>query len=606
MSQRRVSVQAKLLGSSGLLLALTAILTLFSISSLGHVAQLSQDSFSRATEPIAHLALARAKQNEQRALTSNHILESTNAGRAALDKKMKANSAIIDRELTAAKSGFQTGAGQKIYAALMAARANYSKERKAVLGLSSQNRDAEAYAYNQEHVSPVFTALDAAYDEAFSRKVKQANDGNKTIASTKSSSTTLALVLLGLALLIGVTVSYLLSRSIRRNVEAVLDRLGSLRDNCATSLDAALSAMAGGDMTQRIEAVTQPIEKPGNDEIGDVARATNTIREKIVGMIDSYNASRESLSAMIGQVAGTAGTVSSASQQMAATSEEAGRAVGEIANAIGDVAAGSQKQVEGIDDARRLTDDVAQATARSAEDAAAAAQVAEGALRIATEGAAAVTEATEAMASVRSASSEATEAIRALGQKSGQIGGIVATITGIAEQTNLLALNAAIEAARAGDQGRGFAVVAEEVRKLAEESQQAAQSISSLIGEIQAETGRAVEVVEDGATRTAHGAATVEQARDAFDRIGGSVEDVTVRVGQIAAAVQEIAASATQMGHRMGEVAAVAEQASASTEEVSASTEQTSASTQEIAASSEELARTAAGLEELVAQFTLR
>jgi methyl-accepting chemotaxis protein len=606
MSQRRVSVQAKLLGSSGLLLALTAILTLFSISSLGHVAQLSQDSFSRATEPIAHLALARAKQNEQRALTTSHILESTNAGRAALDKKMKANSAIIDRELTAAKSGFQTGTGQKIYAAVMAARANYSKERKAVLGLSSQNRDAEAYTYNQEHVSPVFTALDAAYDEAFSRKVKQANDGNKTIASTKSSSTTLALVLLGLALLIGVTVSYLLSRSIRRNVEAVLDRLGSLRDNCATSLDAALSAMAGGDMTQRIEAVTQPIEKPGNDEIGDVARATNTIREKIVGMIDSYNASRESLSAMIGQVAGTAGTVSSASQQMAATSEEAGRAVGEIANAIGDVAAGSQKQVEGIDDARRLTDDVAQATARSAEDAAAAAQVAEGALRIATEGAAAVTEATEAMSSVRSASSEATEAIRALGQKSGQIGGIVATITGIAEQTNLLALNAAIEAARAGDQGRGFAVVAEEVRKLAEESQQAAQSISSLIGEIQAETGRAVEVVEDGAARTAHGAATVEQARDAFDRIGGSVEDVTVRVGQIAAAVQEIAASATQMGHRMGEVAAVAEQASASTEEVSASTEQTSASTQEIAASSEELARTAAGLEELVAQFTLR
>jgi methyl-accepting chemotaxis protein len=122
-------------------------------------------------------------------------------------------------------------------------------------------------------------------------------------------------------------------------------------------------------------------------------------------------------------------------------------------------------------------------------------------------------QATEEMASVRSASPEATNAIRQLGDKSQEIGGIVDAIGGIAEQTNLLALNAAIEAARAGDQGRGFAVVADEVRKLAEESQQAAASISSLIREIQAETGRAVTVVEDGAARTAQGAATVDTLR---------------------------------------------------------------------------------------------
>src|SRR5437899_1846351 len=72
--------------------------------------------------------------------------------------------------------------------------------------------------------------------------------------------------------------------------------------------------------------------------------------------------------------------------------------------------------------------------------------------------------------------------------RSEQIGGIVATISAIAGQTNLLALNAAIEAARAGEQGRGFAVVAEEVRKLAEEAQAAAEEIGRLIGEIQSET----------------------------------------------------------------------------------------------------------------------
>jgi methyl-accepting chemotaxis protein len=193
------------------------------------------------------------------------------------------------------------------------------------------------------------------------------------------------------------------------------------------------------------------------------------------------------------------------------------------------------------------------------------------------------------MQSVRDSSGAVEAAMTSLAQRSEQIGGIVETITGIAGQTNLLALNAAIEAARAGEQGRGFAVVAEEVRKLAEESQQAAASISELITEIQSETQNAVAVVADGARRSEDGVQVVEQARDAFARIGASVDDVTSRIGQISDA--------------MNEVAAVAEQSSASTEQVSASTEETSASTQEIAASAQELARTAEELETLVGRF---
>src|SRR6185312_928154 len=111
-------------------------------------------------------------------------------------------------------------------------------------------------------------------------------------------------------------------------------------------------------------------------------------------------------------------------------------------------------------------------------------------------------------------------AIQDLSTKSERIGGVVDTITAIAEQTNLLALNAAIEAARAGEQGRGFAVVAEEVRKLAEESQDAAGQISSLIGEIQGQTHQVVDVVAEGGRKTEDGVATVEQARAAFEQIG--------------------------------------------------------------------------------------
>jgi methyl-accepting chemotaxis protein len=389
------------------------------------------------------------------------------------------------------------------------------------------------------------------------------------------------------------------------SLEALTERLESLTGNCLANLQSAMQAMNDGDLTITVTPQTTPIDTQEGQNIGQLATVFNDLLENTQSAVGAYNAMRSKISTMLGEISLSSESLSAASTQMASTSEEAGRAIGEIAHAVSSVASGAEQQVREVDGVRRVTDELAEASRVSAETADETAAAAEEARGLARDGVAAAEEASVAMQAVRDSSAETSEAIRSLGQKSDQIGGIVETITGIAAQTNLLALNAAIEAARAGEHGRGFAVVAEEVRHLAEESQQAAATISELIEQIQQETARAVQVVEIGAEQTKGGVTTVEQAKEAFVQIGQSVEDMSSRVEQIAASIRQIAASGDRMRESMNSVAQVAESSSASTQQVSASTEQTSASTQQIAASAQQLATTAEELEKLVGQFVL-
>jgi methyl-accepting chemotaxis protein len=433
---------------------------------------------------------------------------------------------------------------------------------------------------------------------------RQAEDVAKaTSAAASAKRAGIIAGLLGTLLAMGITV--LVSRGIRRSAESVLACLQALEENDATELRAGLDAVAAGDLTRSIATDTPPIENPGRDELGQIAVATNGIRDRIVGSVEAYNAMRERLSSMIGEVAGSARSVATASQQMATTSSEAGQAVTEIASAVGEVAVGAERQARSVETVREVAAAAADSARHSAERAEGAARAADDARGVAREGAGTAQAAFAAMQGVQESSTEVTGAIRELAVRSGEIVGIVETISGIAAQTNLLALNAAIEAARAGEQGRGFAVVADEVRQLAEGSRQAAESIAILISQIQAETSRVVDVVEAGAERTAAGTEIVEQTREAFSRIETAVTDVTTRIEEIAGAAAEISEGTARIQIDVIEVAAVAEQSSAAAEQVSASTQQTTASTQEIAASAQELADTAQRLNELVGSFRL-
>ena len=526
-------------------------------------------------------------------------------------KEIAALTKTGDSELKGLKASADDAAATPLIDRLEAARAKFVADYSTAVRRSRDEtvRKVEDRAGSRDfygsQVVPAADAVTKAGDALIAEVGREVATATAATQATAASGRKTIIVVALIAALAAIGLAFLVVRSVVRPLKVVVERLQMLRDVCITGLSDAIKAMASGDLTKTVEARTPQIEDPAGDEVGDVARAFNDIRSKMAEAIEGYNATRGQLGSLVGNVSSSAQTLSTASQQMATTSEEAGRAVGEIASAVGEVAQGAERQVRAVEQAKLATEEVAAASSAGAQNARETAAAAVAARDVAEQGAGAVAQASEAMSAVRDSSLHATEAIRELGAKSEQIEGIVATITGIAQQTNLLALNAAIEAARAGEQGRGFAVVAEEVRKLAEESQSAAGSIARLVGDIQAETAKAVDVVEDGARQTEEGVATVEQARESFLALGASVQDMNGRVEQIAAAIQQIASSSQQVQSDMTEVAAVAEESSASSEQVSASTQQTSASTQQIAASAQELARTAEELERLVGQFRL-
>ncbi|MEA1960879.1 MAG: methyl-accepting chemotaxis protein [Bacillota bacterium] len=308
--------------------------------------------------------------------------------------------------------------------------------------------------------------------------------------------------------------------------------------------------------------------------VGVAALSSSRLLKQFVKHAEQSNSTNQSMQSLARGVSGQADLVAQVSNQLMVSATDTARATKQVNSSAESLAQASNSSVLYVGRTNEVFREVTVALGTAGDNIQLVNEESTAFKQIVEEGLTAMQEQSRMMEISCQAQGAVGQAVDTLQGQTKQIEDIVALITNIASQTNLLALNAAIEATRAGETGRGFAVVAEEVRKLAEDSSEAARDIAALINAIRVGMEDTVDEIQRSHRINDEQSTTVLKTQEMFNMVANGASNIDNAIQEVSAVLQEVLASSEQVSCNIENISSSAQESAAGAQEITALTEQ--------------------------------